>query len=115
MRDYFIRRFLLIIPTLIGATLVVFGITRITPGGPLEAAMRKQMDQQGNRGSRDAGGSLTDEQKEQLAAYFGFEGEYRSEMTIREKLDFAGLQFKSYLRWLGAMPREVDKQFVRFE
>jgi microcin C transport system permease protein len=77
--------------------------------------MRKQMDAQGNRGMRDAGGSLTDEQKEQLAAYFGFEGEYKPDMTAQQKLAFAGLQFKSYLRWLGALPREVDKQFVKFE
>ena len=40
MRDYFIRRFLLILPTLIGATMIVFFITRITPGGPMERAMQ---------------------------------------------------------------------------
>ena len=44
MRDYFIRRTLLILPTVLGATLVVFFITRITPGGPLEAALRKSGD-----------------------------------------------------------------------
>ena len=39
MRDYFIRRFLLIPPTLIGVTIIVFAITRLVPGGPLERAI----------------------------------------------------------------------------
>ena len=64
MRDYFIRRFLLIIPTLIGATLVVFFLTRITPGGPLEAAMQKAAAMQGERGMKDAGSSLNEERIE---------------------------------------------------
>jgi microcin C transport system permease protein len=98
MRDYFIRRFLLIFPTLIGATLVVFGITRITPGGPLEAAMRRNIAVEGSRGMRDAGASLSEEQKEQLAAYYGFDRPF----------------LPAYLAWLGIIPREVDKQFIKF-
>jgi microcin C transport system permease protein len=39
MRDYFARRLLLIPPTLLGITLIVFLITRIVPGGPIERAM----------------------------------------------------------------------------
>ena len=99
MRDYFIRRFLLIIPTLIGATLVVFLITRITPGGPLEAAMRKNASVEGGRGMKDAGGSLSEEQKQEQAAYYGFDRSF----------------FPAYLAWLGVIPRELDKQFVKFE
>ncbi|HEY1080620.1 MAG TPA: ABC transporter permease [Prosthecobacter sp.] len=98
MRDYFIRRFLLIIPTLIGATLVVFFITRITPGGPLEAAMQRAA-MQGERGMKDAGASLSDEQKEQLAAYYGFDRSF----------------LPAYLSWLGVAPRHIDKQFIKFE
>ena len=97
MRDYFIRRFLLIIPTLIGATLVVFFITRVTPGGPLEARMREMA--KGDRGMKDAGASLSEEQKEQLAAYYGFDRPF----------------LPAYLVWLGVIPREVDKQYVKFE
>lgn len=98
MRDYFIRRFLLIIPTLIGATLVVFFITRITPGGPLEAAMR-QAAMQGERAMRDAGGSMNEEQKQELAAYYGFDRPF----------------LPAYLAWLGILPKESDKQFVKFD
>ncbi len=98
MRDYFIRRFLLIIPTLIGATLVVFFITRITPGGPLEAAMRKTASVEG-RGMKDAGGSLSEEQKQEQAAYYGFDRPF----------------LPAYLAWLGVIPRELDKRYVKFE
>jgi microcin C transport system permease protein len=98
MRDYFIRRFLLIIPTLIGATLVVFFITRITPGGPLEAALRQAAAQQGDRGMKDAGASLSEEQKEEMAAYYGFDRSF----------------FPAYLAWLGLLPKEGDKQFIKF-
>lgn len=98
MRNYFIRRFLLIIPTVLGATLVVFFITRVTPGGPLEAAMQKAAALQGERGMKDAGASLSEEQKEELAAYYGFERPF----------------LPAYLAWLGAIPREVDKRYLKF-
>ena len=99
MRDYFIRRFLLIFPTLIGATMVVFFITRVTPGGPLEAALRQAAAQQGEGGMKDAGASLSEEQKEEMAAYYGFDRPF----------------FPAYLAWLGFLPKEGDKQFVKFE
>ncbi len=98
MRDYFLRRFLLIFPTLIGATMVVFFITRITPGGPLEAAMQKA-SMQGDRGMKNAGASLTEEQKDAVAAYYGFDRSF----------------FPAYLAWLGVIPAQMDKQFVKFE
>ncbi len=98
MRDYFIRRFLLMFPTLIGATMVVFFITRITPGGPLEAALRQAAAQQGERGMKDAGASLSEEQKEEMAAYYGFDRSF----------------FPAYLAWLGLISKEGDKQFIKF-
>ena len=36
MTGYFIRRFLLVIPTFLGITLVVFVIMHFVPGGPVE-------------------------------------------------------------------------------
>jgi len=41
MLSYFIRRFLLIIPTFIGITLVTFVILQVVPGGPLEMELMK--------------------------------------------------------------------------
>ena len=40
MGSYFLRRFLLIPPTLLGVTFLVFCITRIAPGGPMERRMQ---------------------------------------------------------------------------
>ena len=99
MRDYFIRRFLLILPTLLGATLVVFFITRITPGGPLEAALQSAASVQMERGMKDAGASLSEEQKQSMAAYYGFDRPF----------------FPAYLAWLGIIPREEDKQYLKFD
>lgn len=100
MTAYFIRRFLLLLPTLIGATLVVFGLTRIVPGGPMEKAMQQALAM-GDRGGggRDAGGSMSDEQKEQLALLYGFDQPY----------------LRAYVDWLGVWPREEQKQYVKFE
>ena len=39
MAGYFLRRILLIIPTFLGITLLVFSITRVVPGGPIERMM----------------------------------------------------------------------------
>ena len=52
MRDYFIRRLLLIPPTLLGISIMVFAITRLAPGGPLEQAMMQmqQVSEQGGEG-----------------------------------------------------------------
>lgn len=41
MISYFIRRFLLIIPTFIGITLITFLILQVVPGGPLEMELMK--------------------------------------------------------------------------
>lgn len=98
MRDYFLRRFLLIFPTVIGATLVVFFITRVTPGGPMEKAMQNaMMNEKG--GGKNAGSSLTEEQLADLAAYYGFDKPF----------------YIAYGMWLGVLPREEMRQTVRFE
>lgn len=81
MRDYFLRRLLLIPPTLIGITLIVFAITRFVPGGPLERAlMEAQMASAGQGGSFSGSGGmggegsgLSKEQMEELKAYYGFD------------------------------------------
>jgi len=79
MTSYFIRRFLLIIPTFLGITLLVFIITRFVPGGPVERIMMQYQQMQGleggNGGKSFRGGEaqpLSDEQINQLKEYFGF-------------------------------------------
>lgn len=89
MRDYFIRRLLLIPPTLIGITIIVFAITRLTPGGPLERALMEgqQMDAASGTSSQVAGQgmAMSEEQLQSLKEYYGFD------KPIVE----------SYLDWMG--------------
>ncbi len=55
MLNYFIRRFLLIIPTLLGCTILVFAVMQFTPGGPFEQLVL-QYQQRGQGGEGGAGG-----------------------------------------------------------
>ncbi|MDX1491456.1 MAG: ABC transporter permease [Pseudohongiellaceae bacterium] len=77
MRDYFLRRLLLIPPTLIGITIIVFVITRLVPGGPLERAMMEgqQVSLTGGASSRSAGQNMaiSQDQLDRLKEYYGFD------------------------------------------
>ena len=91
MTSYFIRRFLLIIPTFIGVTVLVFTLTRLVPGGPIERMLNEAAMAGGDQASATTnygghgGGSLSDAQIEQLKVYYGFD----KPIAI------------SYLEWLG--------------
>jgi microcin C transport system permease protein len=89
MRDYFLRRLLLIPPTLLGVTIIVFAITRLVPGGPLERAIMEsqQMSMSGGGAGQAVGQgmAISDEQLQSLKEYYGF--------------DKPVLQ--SYVEWLG--------------
>jgi len=75
---YFIRRVLLIIPTLLGITLAVFVITHFVPGGPVERQiMRMRMGAAGGEASVGGGGrgqvELPEDAVEQIRQYYGFD------------------------------------------
>jgi microcin C transport system permease protein len=97
MRAYFIRRLLLIPPTLLGISIIVFGITRLAPGGPLERAiMEAQMASAGGElgsggGSGIGGGSMaiSEEQIQALKEYYGLDKPI----------------WQAYLIWLGNIIR----------
>ena len=101
MRDYFIRRLLLIPPTLLGISIMVFAITRLAPGGPLEQAMMQmqQVSEEGG-GGRGSGSeqSLSGEQLEQMKRLYGFDKPH----------------WEAYLIWLGVLPRETEFRQIRF-
>jgi len=100
MKAYFIRRFLLVPLTLLGVTIIVFALTRIMPGSPMERAMQRAA--QSDEGSRSSGnqsqGGLSDEQLEEL------EEEYSYDKSIPH----------AYMQWLGLLPRErwISKQDI---
>lgn len=98
MTAYLIRRLLLAPVTLLGVTLVVFGLTRILPGGPYEQAMQRIASGEGgkSRAGGAGGASLTPDQKEQLRMQFSMNDGY----------------WTGYLKWLGLLPREVNPRFV---
>ncbi len=93
MRDYFFRRLLLIPPTLIGVTIIVFAITRLVPGGPLERAIMQtqQMSMSGTGASQMAGQgmAISEAQLDRLREYYGFDKP----------------MLQSYFSWLGKVVR----------
>lgn len=78
MTGYFIRRFLLIIPTFLGITVAAFFIMQIVPGGPVDRQiMRYKMAQAGEGGGGGGGGArgveIPKEAYEELQRYYGFD------------------------------------------
>jgi microcin C transport system permease protein len=93
MLNYFIRRFLLIIPTFLGCTIIVFTILQLTPGGPLEMALLKYRSQAtgeagggGGTGGKE-GVEIPPEARAQLERYFDLD----KPITVR------------YFKWLGKL------------
>jgi microcin C transport system permease protein len=80
MAAYFLRRLILIIPTFLGITLMVFAITRFVPGGPVERLIMQAQQMRASEGARsirtETGNQsqpLSDEQIEELKKYYGFD------------------------------------------
>ncbi len=96
MRDYIIKRLLLIPFSLLGLTFFVFCLTRLVPGGPIEQMLQEQaigaLSGDSGSGSPARATELDEASLEQLEALF----------NLDEPL------WKSYLQWLGIMPRKQD-------
>jgi microcin C transport system permease protein len=77
MAGYFLRRFLLIIPTFIGITTVSFVIMHLVPGGPIERqilAYKMAMAQEGGGGGSLAHGTeISPEAIEEMKKFYGFD------------------------------------------
>lgn len=81
MYSYFIRRFLLMIPTFIGITFLCFTVTRFVPGGPVEQAVlryQQAMSQTGEGGGGSASsnatqGQISEEMMQRLKEIYGFD------------------------------------------
>src|SRR6266478_1796871 len=71
MTGYFIRRFLLIIPTFLGITMAVFVIMHFVPGGPVERQIMRYKMAMGERGGR--GVEIPEEAIEEMKRYYGFD------------------------------------------
>lgn len=93
MRAYFIKRLLLIIPTLFGITIACFLVMQMVPGGPVEQAIQrlKQAVHSERAGgiNADMNSTMTREEIENIKKYYGFD----KPVLIR------------YLNWLGKLVR----------
>lgn len=91
MTAYFVRRLLLVVPTLIGVTVIAFTITRFVPGGPFERAIM-QMRQGGAGGeSGSSASSLADT---------GVELSPEAERRLKEHFDLDKPGYIAYFFWL---------------
>ena len=88
MKEYIIRRLLLMIPTILGITVVCFALTQFIPGGPVEQMISRIRAASAERGV-DASRQISEEEIENIKAYFGFD----KPAHIR------------YLKWLGNVVR----------
>ena len=76
MNAYFIRRLLLMVPTLWGITLVTFFIVQILPGGPVEqalSALRFGGGQMAEGGASSSAARIEEEYVEALKKHYGFD------------------------------------------
>ncbi len=78
MRAYFIRRALLVVPTFLGITFLVFLITHFVPGGPVERQLLRMRTGAVGQGSGGAAGGrfgvdLPEDAVEAIRKYYGFD------------------------------------------
>ncbi len=108
MATYFLRRLLLIIPTFLGSTILVFTILQLAPGGPLERTIQQlqsggmgemAVEGGGGSGSITGGSILPESAMKELKRFYGFDKPI----------------WQRYLIWLGAWPRGIKHRDFTFE
>jgi microcin C transport system permease protein len=100
MAAYFARRFLLLIPTFLGITMLVFAITRFVPGGPIDMMIMQLQSggaSAGEGGSSGGDGSSVDIPPEALA-------------SLKKHYHFDWPLWQQYLQFLG--PLNLDERGV---
>jgi len=92
MKVYFLRRLLLVPITMLGVTFLVFLLSRVVPGGPMEQALKagKMAGEGRGTGNANKEGGLSEEEIEDLEEEFGYD-------------KTTGV---AYLQWLGAWRKE---------
>ena len=76
LRDYIVRRLLVMIPTFLGITIATFLLCQFVPGGPIEQ-LQLQLAGAGGELARGAGSrvqlTIPDDQLQQLKEFYGFD------------------------------------------
>lgn len=102
MRDYVLRRLLLIPLTFFGITLVAFLMTRLVPGGPIERAMAEKVQAEQKMAGRvglSASGPASPEELDNLKRQYGFD---------RPALEAYGI-------WLGILRGQNNGSITRLD
>lgn len=78
MISYLLRRLLLVVPTFIGITLLIFALTRFVPGGPVERMllslqMQGASETGGTSSVTDGNNALSEDQIAELNAFYGLD------------------------------------------
>jgi microcin C transport system permease protein len=73
MTGYFLRRFLLIVPTFIGITMAVFLVMNFVPGGPVERQIMRYKMSVAERGGGRVDTDLPQEAIDEMRRYYGFD------------------------------------------
>lgn len=100
MRDYVLRRLLLVPLTFVGITFVAFCFTRFVPGGPIEQALaeRQQADRKQSNAARPSGPASPEELD-----------------NLRRRYGFDRPLLQAYAIWLGALPGPADWSIARLD
>ena len=107
MTTYFLRRLLLVIPTFLGSTILVFTILQLAPGGPLERTIQ-ELQNGGNQFGGEGGAIST--------SISG--GSVLPESALRELKRYYGFDkpiWQRYLIWLGVWPRGIKHRNVTLD
>lgn len=101
MRSYLLRRLLMIPITLLGITFLVFCLSRMVPGGPVERMLQEQAigALSGDKTLGSGSESISNDDIERLEELF----------NLHEPLG------KAYLQWLGVLPRAVEIAKAEFD
>ena len=108
MFNYVIRRLLLMIPTFLGATMLVFVILQMAPGGPLEKTIM-QIQMGASQGGGEGGAT---------SSGLSGAGTLLPKRALKELERFYGFDkpiWQRYLIWLGVWEREIKHRTIFFK
>ncbi|MCP4624943.1 MAG: ABC transporter permease subunit [bacterium] len=96
--DYFIRRFLLVIPTFLGITLLCFALIQFVPGGPVEQIVMQMKGIGAAESGRGTGvsSSISEEQRKTIEAHYGFDKPFYLRYWKWLVTDRLGMRMESY-------------------
>jgi len=96
--DYFIRRFLLVVPTFLGITVLCFALIQFVPGGPVEQIVMQMKGIGAAESGRgvDPSGAISEEQRKALEAHFGFDKPFYQRYWKWLVTDRLGMRMESY-------------------